>query len=449
MLNLPSNLQKRSEPINVGVAGAGLFGTKLVDQIECVTGMKTAAIADIDIDTALDTYREAGVLTSDVVQADGREMLNDAIANENRTVITDGVALSESDIDVLVEATGIPEVGARHAYTAIMADTHVVMVNVEADTVIGPTLADLADRADVTYSMAYGDQPALIAELYDWSQTVGLDVIAAGKGNPYLEEYRYGTPDDVFERYGFEDSFVEEHGLNPQMYNSFLDGTKVAVEMCAVANATGLTPDVQGMHLPAASIPEIPETLRPKEDGGILNQTGIVDTVSSIRPNGIEVDHDISFGVYLVTTTPNEQVQEYLEQNSGSGFYVASDGKYQVFHRPYHLPGVETTVSVANAAIRNEPTGVPQRHEAEVVGAAKRDLDPGEQLDGGGGYTTYGLLEAAETASAANHVPFELLDSAEMVTEVKQDEIITYDHVALNEDSFIFHLRQLQDNLHV
>ncbi|WP_251341297.1 NAD(P)H-dependent oxidoreductase [Haloplanus halophilus] len=445
MLNIPPQLRDREEPIDVGVIGSGLFGTKLVDQIERVTGMRTAAIADIDLDKAAQAYAESGVSTDGVVETTDLGELNAAIADGQHAVIADGPTLARSDVEVVVEATGIPEVGARHAYTAIMEETHVVMVNVEADTVVGPTLADLADKAGVTYSMAYGDQPSLLAELYDWAQTVGLDVVAAGKGNPFIEEYRYGTPDDVFDRWGFDEEFVEEHGLNPWMYNSFLDGTKVAVEMCAVANATGLTPDVQGMHLPDASIEEIPQKLRPKEDGGVLNEAGVVDTVSSLRPDGTEIDDNISFGVFIVTTTPNERVQEYLEQSSGSGMYVANDGKYQVFHRPYHLPGTETSVSVANAAIRNEPTGVPRERVAEVVGGAKRTLEPGEELDGGGGYTVYGLLEEAETAEEQNHVPFELLDGAEVVSEIAQDEIVTYDDVELDEDSFIYRLRRLQD----
>ena len=449
MLNVPQKLAERDEPIEVGVIGAGLFGTKLTDQIERAPGMVTAAIADVETDKARASYEEAGVSTERIVPVADVSSLDNAIDGEDRAVVADGMDLARSDLDVVVEATGIPAVGARHAYAAIMAENHVVMVTVEADTVVGVQLADLAEKAGVTYSMAYGDQPALIAELYDWARTVGLDVVAAGKGNPFVEEYRYGTPEDVFDRWGFDDAFVEGHDLNPRMYNSFLDGTKVAVEMCAVANATGLPPDVQGMHLPAASVPEIPETLRPKEEGGILNRSGVVETVSSIRPDGTEIDHNISFGVYLVTTTPNEQVQEYLKQNSGSGLYVASNGKYQVFHRPYHLPGVETTVSIASAAIRNEPTGVPRSHVAEVVGAAKRDLEPGDELDGGGGYTVYGLLEAAETARTANHVPFELLDGATVVAAVERDEIVTYDHVDVNEESFIFHLRRLQDDLRV
>ncbi|RBI60322.1 flagellar biosynthesis protein FlgA [halophilic archaeon] len=445
MLNVPAKLHQLEQPIRVGVIGAGVFGTKLIDQLERAPGMTTAVVADVDEQKAVDAYVEAGISSDAVVDANSAAEADIAVADGNRAILTDGVELTATEVDVVVEATGVPEVGARHAYEAIMAKKHVVMVTVEADTVVGPILAEFADNNDVTYTMAYGDQPSLIVELYHWAETVGLDVVAAGKGNPFREEYRHGTPDDVFKRFGYDASFVEEQDLNARMYNSFLDGTKVAVEMCAVANATGLTPDTPGMHLPTAEIPEIPELLRPTDDGGILDSRGSVDTISTLQPDGSAVSDDISFGVFLVTTTPNEQVQTYLKQNAGTGLHVASDGKYQLFYRPYHLPGVETPVSVANAALRNEATGVPHRHEAEVVGAAKRNLTPGDELDGGGGYTVYGLLETAETAAEQNHVPFELLKGATVRQPIETDDVVTYDDVEINDDSFLHHLRHIQD----
>lgn len=445
MLNIPAKLKAQDEPIKVGLIGAGFFGTKLIDQIERAPGMKTAVIADINKTTAAEAYREAGVDKELVTEFEMVDEATNAIIDGQRAILGSGFDLVQTDIDVVVEATGVPGVGAQNAYEAIMNDKHVVMVNVEADTVVGPLLAELADKNDVTYSMAYGDQPALITELCDWAELIGLDIVAAGKGNPFLEEYRYGTPDDVFERWEFDESFVEEQDLNPKMYNSFLDGTKVAVEMCAVANGTGLEPDVSGMHLPTAEISEIPEVLCPEEDGGILSNSGVVDTVSTLYPDGSSVEHDISFGVFIVTTTPNERVQQYLKENSGAGLYVSNDGKYQVFHRPYHLPGSETTVSIANAALRNEPTGVSREHVAEVVGAAKRKLEPGDVIDGGGGHTVYGKLGSAERAIEQAYVPFELLEEAKITSTVAKDEIVTYDDVELSQESFIYRLRKLQD----
>lgn len=444
MINIHAKLAERDEPIDVGVIGAGLFGTKLMDQIARVPGMRTVAVADLNLDAARNSLEEAG-LDGRETHATDVEAIDRAIADDAIALTDDAIALTESAVDVVVEATGVPDAGARHAYNAIQEGKHVVMVTVETDTVVGPILAEMADSAGVTYSLAYGDQPALIVELYDWARSVGMDVVAVGKGNPYREAYRTATPDDVFDRYGFEESFVEEHNLNPRMYNSFLDGTKVAVEMCAVANALDLEPDVPGMHLPTCEIPEIPNALRPAEDGGVLDGTGVVDTVSTLHSDGSSVDHSISFGVFVVTATPNDAVAEYIEQNSGEGLYVSDDGQYQVFYRPYHLPGVETTISIATAALANEPTGVARTHAAEVVAAAKRNLEPGDELDGGGGYTVYGTLETADRAARKEHVPFELLEGAEVVEPVPQDDVVTYDDVRLNDESFIHTLRRLQD----
>ncbi|MFB6112470.1 MAG: NAD(P)H-dependent oxidoreductase [Halodesulfurarchaeum sp.] len=445
MHNIPDQLTSLTSPIDVGVIGAGVFGTKLVDQLERVPGMRTAVIADIELDAARKTVQEAGIDESSVTVVDGAKNVNAELERDHRVLVEDASALVRSDVDVVVEATGVPNAAARHAYEAILAEKHVVMVTVEADTVVGPILSEMAQAANVTYSMAYGDQPSLLSELYDWAEAIGLDVIAAGKGNPYLPEYRHGTPDTAFERWGFEEEFVEEQDLNPQMYNSFLDGTKVAVEMCAVANATGLTPDVPGMHLPHASVPEIPEKLRLEEDGGVLGAAGAIETVSSLRPDGSEIEDDVEFGVFLVTTTPNEAVQQYLDNLAGSGMYTASAGKYQVFYRPFHLPGVETPISVANAALRNEPTGQVTTQHTEVVARAKRDLEPGEEIDGGGGYAVYGYLVEAERAAEKEYVPLELLDGATVSEPVETDEILTEEHVELDRDSFIHTLRRIQE----
>ncbi len=441
MLNLPAELATQESPIRVGIIGAGFFGTKLADQLECTTGMTVAGLADIDLETARATFDEAGV-TDAIAEVSTGAAATSAIERGDRVVLDDGEALAGADLDVIVEATGAPDAGARHAYRALSAGTHVVNVTVETDSVVGPALADLADDNGVTYSLAYGDQPALMVELCDWARTIGLDIVAAGRGSMYVDEYRFGTPDTVFDRFGYDDAFVERYGLNARMYNSFLDGTKIAVETCALANATGLKPDIPGMHLPTLEAVEVPETYRPEEDGGILQGTGVVETFSSQYPDGSTTATDLSWSVFIVTRAPNRAVRAYLDQNDGHGFHTAADGEYAVFFRPFHLPGLETPVSVANAAIRNEPTGAPRERSAEVVGAAKRDLDPGTVLDGGGGYTVYGRLEPAEYAAARGHVPFELLAGAEVTAPVSRDEVITDADVEL-ERSF---LRDLRDD---
>lgn len=440
-LNLPSKLVERPEPIDVGIIGAGLFGTNLIDQIERVPGMRSALVADIDTGKASRTLANAGV--DDVTVADDVSEANAAMDAGRRAVVADGSVAAASTVDVVVEATGVPDIGARHAYEAITSGKHVVMVTVEADTVVGPTLTRLAENNGVTYTMAYGDQPSFCVELCDWARSVGLDIVAVGKGNAYTTENRRGTPDDIFDRLGFSDEFVEANGLNPRMFNSFFDGTKVAVEMCAVANALGFEPDVPGMHIPTAEIPEIPEKLRPEEDGGLLSGTGVVDTISTVYDDGSTVDHGIGFGMFIVTSTPTARIQNYLRQYAGDGLYVANDGEYQVFYRPFHLPGIETPVSIANAAIRNEATGAVRHQHTEVVGAAKRDLRAGTELDGGGGTTVYGHLVTAAHAEREGYVPFELLDGGTLRNDVGTDEVVTYDDVDLDE-GFLHSLRQIQ-----
>lgn len=440
MFTLPGALTDREAPIHVGIIGAGFFGTKLADQIECAPGMTVAGLADLDLDTAREAYDEAGV-DGRITEVTSAEAASAAIDKGNRVLLRDGVALAETEVDVIVEATGDAAAGARHAARAITAGTHVVNVTVEADTVVGPSLGELADDNGVTYSLAYGDQPALMVELCDWAHTVGLEVIAAGRGSMYVDEYRYGTPETVFERFGYDDRFVDRHGLDPQMYNSFLDGTKIAVEGCSLANAVGLEPDVPGMHLPTLEAEEVPQTFRPKDAGGILDGTGIVETFSSLYPDGSMTDRDLSWSVFVVTRPSNRAVREYLEQNDGQGIHVAGDGEYVAVFRPHHLPGVETPVSVATAALKNEATGAPRERRTEVVGAAKRDLEPGTELDGGGGATIYGLLETADRAEDRGHVPFELLDGATVTSPVGRDGVITYDDVDL-ERSFLRRLRE-------
>jgi predicted homoserine dehydrogenase-like protein len=441
-----AELTARDSPVRVGVVGAGVFGTKLLDQLEVVDGLRAVAVADLDTDRALAAYREAGVPDDRVVTASDAAAADDVVADGHRALLDDGVALAGMDLDVVVEATGLPEPGAEHAYRALRAGTHVVMVTVETDVVVGPLLAEVAERNGVTYSLAYGDQPALLVELVEWARLAGLEVVAAGKGTPFVEEYRYGVPDDALERWGFDEAFVDEHAPNPKMYNSFLDGTKAAVEMCAVDNATDLDPDVSGLHVPPASIPETPDRLRPETDGGVLSAAGAVDMVSTLRPDGSEIDHDMDANVFVVTRADNPRAAEYLAQKAdGSNFYVSDDGAYQVFYRPYHLPGTETTVSVVRAALRNEATGVPIRRGAEVAAMAKRDLEPGDTLDGGGGYTVSGYVETRERADDAGLVPFGFLDGATVTAEVSRGDSLSYDDVDVDEDSLLYHLRRLQD----
>lgn len=443
MFNIPAKLAALDSSIRVGLIGAGVFGSRLVNQIRHVPGMEIAAIADIDEQKAVETFRGGGVPADAITVGQSPSEVEAAIENTNKVVLSDGMNLAEADVDVIVEATGNAEVGASHAFTALMNGKHVVMANVEADSVVGPVLAELAENNGVTYSLAYGDQPAVTVELVDWARTSGFEVVAAGRG--IRKENHYCTPDNVFDFLGLDEAFVTEHDLNPQMYTTFLDGTKSSVEMCSIANAAGLRVDSSGMHKPIAEIPEIPEKFKLKEDGGLLSQKGVADVIQTEYPDGTRVEQDISFGQFVVTTTTNQPLREYLEERNGSGWYVSDAGKYHVFYRPFHLAGTETSVSIASAVLRNEPTGTAKSQNTEVIGKAKRDLESGEAVDGPGGFTVYGQIEDRATANEAGLVPYELLKGAEVVADVEKDSAITYDDVSVETDSFIYSLRNIQN----
>jgi predicted homoserine dehydrogenase-like protein len=444
VFDLPRRLAARDVPVRVGVIGAGTFGRALTDSAAAVAGLRVAGVADLDRDRAARMLRGAG---ADPERTDDPAAVHEAVAAGRPVVTADATALIRSDIDVVLEATGVPAAGARHASEAILADTHVVMATVEADTVVGPTLARLADRAGVVYTHAYGDQPALTVELVAWARLAGFEVVVAGQGRNLRAEDRYGTPDDALERFGFSPEYVAEHDPNPRLYNSFLDGTKMAVESCAVANATGLPPDTRGMHVPTAEIAEIPDRLCPEADGGLLAESGVVDAVSTVHPDGSTTDTGFPYGVFVVVRAPSERASTHLHEGvgGGEGVVTSADGAYALFYRPYHLPGVETTVSVAQAAVRGEPTGTARGRVAEAVAAAKRDLDPGERIAGGGGDRVYGLVERAGATPDA--VPLELLDGAELCRPVARDQTLTYADVDLDRDSFLYHLRALGDEL--
>ena len=344
--------------------------------------------------------------------------------------------------DVVVEATGSPDVGARHAFEAIIAGEHVVMVNVEADVLVGPILKRMADEAGVVYSLAYGDQPAIIEELYDWATSLGFEVVAAGKGTKYLPEYRKGTPDDALVRYGYSPKEAAVSDLNPQMYNSFLDGTKSAVEMCAVANMTGLVPDVPAMRFPPAGIEDLPNMLVPAEDGGLLSRKGVVEVVSSLHRDGTEVSNSLRWGVFVVTSTDNPYLRGCMKEY---GLATDQTGTYGVMYRPYHLVGMEAPISIARAFLYGEPPGAPSRRVGEVASAAKRSLKPGDVLDGEGGYTVYGALVEAAQATAEGLVPIGLCHGAKVMRAVGEGQMVSYSDVEMSEGGFARNMRKTQD----
>ncbi|MCI0372297.1 MAG: flagellar biosynthesis protein FlgA [candidate division NC10 bacterium] len=441
-MNLFRLLKEREavgRPVRVGLIGAGKFGTMFLAQAQRTAGIQVVGVADLRVERARDACLRAGWPPERLAAAATAGAIAD-VARGGRTALTaSGEALIASDLDVVIEATGIPEAAIRHALATIAAGRHLVMVTVEADVLAGLALKRRADQAGVVYSLAYGDQPALICELVDWARASGFEVIAAGKGTKYLPEYHASTPETVFDHYGFTREQVARGEFNARMYNSFLDSTKSAIEMAAVANATGLLPPPGGLAFPPVGVDDLAEVLKPEEDGGRLAVPGVVEVASSLHRDGRPVERDLRWGVYITFRAPTDYVGRCFQEY---GLRTDRSGTYAALYRPYHLVGLELGVSIASAALRNEPTGAPQAFVADVVACAKRDLEPGEVLDGEGGYTVYGRLVRAAESMARRYLPIALAHGVKIIRRVKQDEIVRAETVLLPERSAALDLRR-------
>jgi predicted homoserine dehydrogenase-like protein len=415
-MNLHRLLQQRADagrPVRVGLIGAGKFGSMFLSQVPTVPGLEIAVIADLDPERARAACHKVGW---------------DAARIARTRFVESGIeACGDPDIEVGVEATGIPAAGIAHAQAAISAGKHIVMVNVEADVLAGPLLAEEARAKGVVYSMAYGDQPALTCELVDWARACGFEVVAAGKGTKYLPAYHDVTPEDVWAHYGLSPEEARAGGMNPQMFNSFLDGTKSAIEMAAIANATGLAVPQDGLGFPPCGVDDLPHVLRGRKNGGALRQDGMVEVVSCLERDGRPVFRDLRWGVYVVLKAPNEYARtcfgEYGLKTDASGWYAA-------MYKPYHLIGLELGISVLSAALRGEPTGQSRAFTGDVVAIAKRALKAGESLDGEGGYTVWGKLVPASRSLSEGAVPIGLAHGIKLVRDVAAGRTVCWSDVA-------------------
>ena len=333
-------------------------------------------------------------------------------------------------VDVVVEATGNPIVGILHAREAIRNGLHIVMVNVEADVLAGPLLAEEARSAGVVYSMAYGDQPALTCELVEWARATGFEVVAAGKGTKYLPSYHASTPDTVWDYYGLTREQAAAAGMNSQMFNSFLDGTKSALEMAAIANATGLKPPSEGLQFPAAGMDDLAHVLRPVAEGGQLESKGQVEVVSSLERDGRPVFKDLRWGVYVVIEAPNDYAAACFRQY---GMNTDASGRYSAMYKPFHLIGLELNISILSAALLNKPTGATQGFRGDVVATAKRSLKAGEGLDGEGGFTVWGKLLPAEKSLQIGGLPIGLAHKVVLKADIPEGRPIRWQDVDADE----------------
>jgi predicted homoserine dehydrogenase-like protein len=419
-------LAEAGKPIRVGVIGAGKFGSMFLSQAPRTPGLHVAGIADLDTVRARQALARVGWPAERAAAASFAQALREGTTH----VTDDAEALIAADgIDVIVEATGNPAAGIRHALLCCRAGRHIVMVNVEADALAGPLIARRAAEAGVLYSFAYGDQPALIAELVDWARTAGLDVVCAGKGTKYLPVYHASTPQTVWGHYGFSDEQVESGDFNAQMFNSFLDGTKSALEMAAVANAAGLDPAADGLSFPACGVDDLPRLLKPRRHGGILPHKGTVEVVSSLERDGRPVFRDLRWGVYAVFEAPSDYVRQCFAQY---GLKTDDSGRYSAMYKPFHLIGLELGLSIASVMLRGEPTGTTRGFRGDAVATAKRDLKPGERLDGEGGCMVYGRLMPARDSLAMGGLPIGLAHRLQLERPVKAGQPVRWTDVAVD-----------------
>ena len=430
-MSLHHQLQQRAaegRPVRVGLIGAGKFGSMYLSQVPRTPGVHLVAIADLNPAAARRNLARVGWTPERSAAASAQAALR-----EGSTWITDDwqalVALAE--IDVVVECTGAPVAAVDHILAAIGQRKHVVNVTVEADAFCGPLLARRAAEAGVVYSLAYGDQPAMICDLVDWARTCGFPVVAAGRGHKWLPHFAQSTPETVWGYYGLTPEQAERGGLNPKMFNSFLDGSKPSIESTAVSNATGLAVPSDGLKYPPASVEDIPFVTRPVAEGGVLERKGMVEVISSLERDGRVIPYDIRMGVWVTVEAETDYVKHCFEEYNA---HTDPSGRYFTLYKRWHLIGLEVGLSVASVALRSEPTGVARGWNADVVATAKRDLKPGEMLDGEGGYTVWGKLlpaAASRTLGGSGGLPLGLAHDVKVVRPVAAGQSLTWADVQM------------------
>jgi predicted homoserine dehydrogenase-like protein len=398
--------QSAGRPLRIALIGAGKFGAMYLAQAKHTPGVHIVGIADLAPDRARATLARTGWSAE---RFDARTPAD--AARSGRTCVTDDALglIGAAEVEIVIDSTGSPAAGIRHALACCRHGKHIVMVNVEADALAGPLLAERARAAGIVYSLAYGDQPALICELVDWARAAGFEVVAAGKGTKYLPEYHTSTPATVWPHYGFTPEMVAAGDYNAQMFNSFLDGTKSAIEMAAVANAAGLDAALDGLAFPPCGVDDLPRVLKPRSEGGLLAHAGQVEVVSSMERDGRPVFRDLRWGVYVTFRAGDARGEDYVRRCFKEyGFSTDADGRYCAMYKPFHAIGLELGISVASVGLRREPTGCASGWRADVVATAKRDLADGETLDGEGGYTVYGRLMPAADSVRLGGLPLGL-----------------------------------------
>jgi predicted homoserine dehydrogenase-like protein len=438
-MNLSTLLSSRASkgrPVRAALIGAGKFGSMILSQIPRIEGLHMAVVVDLDVGLARQSFERVG-------WTDGRydaRSAGEAIKN-GTTFITDDLQamLACQEIECVIEATGHPLAGTRHALACIEHGKHVVMVNVEADVMVGPILAEKARAKGLIYSMAYGDQPALICELVDWARSCGFEITAAGKGMNFEPRYRYSTPDTVWGLFGWSEEMVKKDRLNPKLYNSFTDGTKAAIEMAAVVNGTGLDCPDDGLAFPPAGVHDLARVFRPAADGGRMARSGLVDIAASQEPDGREVFNNVRYGVFVTFKAHSEYARACFKQY---GLLTDPSGWYASLWRPFHLIGLEASVSVLSAVLRNESTGSSKEFRGDAVATAKKDMQPGEMLDGEGGFAVWAKAIPAVRSLELGALPMGLAHNVRLRRAIKKDQVVSYADVDLVDDRDVAAVRR-------
>ena len=424
-----NELIDNKKTVNVTLIGAGKFGSMFLSQAPYTKGLNVFTICDLNIDKAKKACREVGW---------SEDQINNIIFTEDFEK-----AINNDEVDVVVEATGHPSSGIKHARTCFKYGKHVIMVNVEADVLAGPSLSAEANSAEVVFSMAYGDQPSLTLEIIEWARASGFKVTAAGKGTKYMPEYHYSTPKTVWDHYGLTSDEAEKAGMNSKMFNSFLDGTKSSLEMSAIANASGLNVPNNGLLFPPCGMDDLASLLKEKNKGGILEKNEQVEVVSSLERDGRPVFKDLRWGVYAVLQAPNDYAASCFKQY---GMNTDQSGEFSAMYKPFHLIGMELNTSIFSAALLKLPTGQTKYFKGDVVSVSKRNIKKGEKLDGEGGFTVWGKLIPASTSLNLQALPIGLANDMYLKNDIDKDKILTWNDVEFDANNEIIRYRHQMEN---
>lgn len=445
-MNLALLLSKRAEegrPVRVGMIGAGKFGTMFLAQAERRSGIHVVGVCDLNPEAA----RSNLALVNWEPERFAAVSL-DAAARDGTTFVGDDwrALVGHPAVDIVIECTGNPMAAVSHILRAFAEGKHVINVTVEADAFVGPALGRKAAEAGVIYSMAYGDQPALAADLVDWARACGFSVVAAGRGHKWLPHYRKSTPDTVWDHWGLTAEQAERGRLNPKMFNAFLDGSKPAIESAAIANCCGLDAPAGGLLFPPGSIDDVPTLARPRSEGGVLDHKGMVEVISCLREDGSPIAHDIRKGVWVCFEADTDYLRNCFEE-----YNVVTDpsGRYMVNYKRWHLIGLELPYSVASVGIRGEATGCAREFRADVAAIAKRDLAAGEMLDGEGGFTVSGGLRPAKLSVENGYVPLGLAHQVKLVRPVAEGQAVRWDDITIDTTTDAYRLRKEIESLAV